>query len=150
MIAMHYLISLKTADDVQAVRRRAAERGPLFDGMPGLAHKWFLVDPQDPAYATFYLWNDPAAALSFLEGTFFHALCQTFGRPDVLLLLPTTIKLPVGNMPIATLGESGELPDDMPVIRTLDPRVGDKIDLGFGETRKGRKFEIAYHACGTG
>jgi Domain of unknown function (DUF4865) len=148
MIAMHYLINLKTADDVQAVRRRAAERGPLFDGLPGLAHKWFLVDPDKPAYATFYLWNDPAAALAFLEGPFFHALCETFGRPDVLLLLPASIRLPEGPVSVAALGDFGDLPYDMAVIRTLDPRFGGRIDLAFGEPRSGRRFEIAYHASG--
>ena len=148
MIAMHYLISLTTKDDVQAVRQRIAERGPLFDGMPGLAHKWFMVDPQDPAYGTFYLWNSPAAAISFLEGAFFHALCQTFGRPEVLLLLPTAIKLPTGRVAIATLGDCGDLPDDVPAIKTLDPRFGAKVDLIFGETVKGRQFEIGYHARG--
>jgi hypothetical protein len=146
MIAMHYLIGLKTKDDVQMVRRRAAERGPVFDGMPGLAHKWFLVDPQDPAYGTFYLWNDPAAAVSFLQGPFFHALCQTFGRPDVLLLLPTAKTLPADTVPRAALGDFGGRLGNMPAIETLDPRSGAKIDLAFGETGKGRQFEIAYHA----
>jgi hypothetical protein len=63
------------------VRRRAAERGPLFDRMPGLAFKLFLVDPVDPCYATFYLWREPEAALAFLEGAFFAALSRRSGGP---------------------------------------------------------------------
>jgi hypothetical protein len=90
---MHYAIPLNGADQVTAVRARAAERGPLFDGMAGLDVKLFLVDPVDPCYATFYLWREADAALGFLEGQFFKAL-SAFGRPEVKLLLTTAVDLP--------------------------------------------------------
>ena len=94
MLAMHYKIPLSGPEAIAAVRARAAERGPMFDGMEGLAHKLFLIDPVDPCYATFYLWREPDAALAFLEGPFFAALSQTFGRPQVLLLLTRSTDLP--------------------------------------------------------
>ena len=63
MLAMHYAIPLSGADQVASVRARAAERGPLFDGMAGLGVKLFLIDPADPCYATFYLWREADAAM---------------------------------------------------------------------------------------
>jgi hypothetical protein len=41
MLAMHYKIPLSGPEAIATVRARAAERGPLFDGMDGLAHKLF-------------------------------------------------------------------------------------------------------------
>jgi hypothetical protein len=127
------------------VRRRAAERGPLFDGMPGLALKLFLVDPVDPCYATFYLWREPEAALAFLGGAFFAALVETFGRPEVRLLLPTRIVFPPPEARQAVLG--GDSPAAS--LRCLDPRTGAGLALDFGvaaEVRSGRRFEIMYRA----
>ena len=93
MLAMHYRFTLKDQDQVAAIRRRAVERGPLFDLVPGLAHKWFLLDAKDPCYALFYLWRRPEAAQAFLEGELFTALSAAFGRPEVRLLLPVAVEL---------------------------------------------------------
>lgn len=148
MLAMHYLIRLDRPDAVEAVRRRASERGPWFDTMPGLAHKWFLVDPRDPAYATFYLWQEPEAALGFLEGPLYRALCEAFGRPDVLLLLPKQITLPEHDPPAVALSHGDPLSVGGPAVRALDPRLGARFDLVFDGAARGRRFEVAYHARG--
>jgi uncharacterized protein DUF4865 len=147
MLGMHYLIPLSGADAVAAVRRRAAERGPLFDGMAGLAEKFFLVDPADPAYATFYLWHDPQAALGFLQGSFFAALAETFGRPEVRLLLPSRIALPPDEPASAVLADIA--PDRGPAIATLDPISGHALSLVFAPGAPGRRFDVMYHARGT-
>jgi hypothetical protein len=147
MLAMHYLIRLEGADAVAAVRRRAVERGPLFDRMHGLAEKFFLVDPVDPAYATFYLWHDPRAALAFLEGAFFAALCETFGRPEVRLLLPRRIALPSDEPPTAVLTSMEA--DREAAIATLDPVRGDSLNLAFFPDVDGRRFDVMYRARGS-
>ena len=89
MLVMHYRIALSgdPADAAAAIRRRVAQRGHLFDGMPGLERKFFLLDPERPTYATLYLWREPGAALAFLRGPFFAAVIESFGRPEVRLLL---------------------------------------------------------------
>jgi hypothetical protein len=94
MLALHYAILLNGAGQISAVRQRILERGRLFDGIPGLAAKLFLIDEADPCYATFYLWRDPAAALDFLEGPLFEALTQAFRRPEVKLLLTAASGIP--------------------------------------------------------
>lgn len=147
MLAMHYAIALKGADQVAAVRARAAERGPWFDGMAGLGVKLFLIDAVEPCYATFYLWREAEAALRFLEGAFFRALAETFGRPEVKLLLTTATDLPFW------AGEALRLqvnPADgvAGVVRALDARGGDVIALAPAAAL-GRGFEVMYRAVGT-
>jgi heme-degrading monooxygenase HmoA len=96
MFVMHYRISLggDAAEAAAAIRKRVAERSHLFDGMPGLARKFFLLDAADPTYATLYLWREPDAALAFLQGPYFAAVIESFGRPEVRLLLSTSIEQP--------------------------------------------------------
>src|SRR5262245_56622341 len=120
MLAMHYKIRLEDEAAVAAVRRRAAERGPLFDGMKGLGEKLFLVDPVRPCYATFYLWEDPDAALAFLEGPFFKALSDTFGRPEVQLLLTKATALPSGLRSVALINGRPAQPLPADAVEAID------------------------------
>jgi hypothetical protein len=146
MLAMHYAISLAGPDGVAAVRKRAAERGPSFDGTPGLACKLFLVDPVDPCYATFYLWQAADAALAFLDGPGFRALTEAFGRPEVRLLLTAATELPFPAGSAIALG-----PDDgaatAGTLRALDPRTGERFALGPACGSR-RRFEVMYRAVG--
>lgn len=146
MLAMHYAIPLSGAEQVAAIRRRAAERGPLFDGLDGLETKLFLLDPLSPCYATFYLWRESSAALAFLKGAFFAALAENFGRPEVKLLLTTATQLP----PIAGEALSLEVNPargETPWVEALDPRTGDILTLAPPEA-PGRRFEVLYKALG--
>jgi hypothetical protein len=146
MLAMHYAIPLKGSDQVAAIRARAAERGPGFDDMPGLGVKLFLVDPTNPCYATFYLWRRAEAALGFLEGPFFKALCETFGRPEVMLLLSTACDLPFAAGETLAFQTAGT-DDGLSLVRALDPRSGEVIALAPA-TASGRRFEVMYRAIG--
>ena len=146
MLAMHYKIPLSGPEAIATVRARAAERGPMFDGMEGLAHKLFLIDPVDPCYATFYLWREPDAALNFLEGKFFAALSQTFGRPQVVLLLTRSTDLPFVAGDAVVLGSRQGEPKASERLWAVDPKSGEILTLGSGP--HGRRFEVMYHAHG--
>jgi hypothetical protein len=146
MLVMHYKIALADAAAVATIRTRATERGPLFDSMAGLAHKLFLVDPVDPCYATYYLWQDPAAALGFLEGPFFAALTQTFGRPEVELLLTQSTDLPFSAGETIVLDRLATTTDGAGSVRAIDPKNGEILSMGQGG--QGRRFEVMYHAVG--
>ncbi|MDE2515706.1 MAG: DUF4865 family protein [Rhodospirillales bacterium] len=145
MLAMHYAIPLRDTDQVAAIRRRAAERGPLFDAMPGLGAKLFLIDPRAPCYATFYLWRDPTAALRFLDGDFFRALCDAFGRPAVHLLLSAATSLDFAAGSALRL-QRGTVDADAPV-RACDPRDATLLGLAKQDA-PGRRFEVMYRAIG--
>ena len=146
MLAMHYAIPLTGAIDVATVRARANERGPLFDGMEGLRAKLFLVDPVVPCYATFYLWSNPDAALGFLEGDFFAALCGAFGRPQVKLLLSHASDLPFRASETVSIdtSPSGHMPRG---VSAVDPLTGDTLVLNAAASG-GRQFQVMYRAVG--
>jgi hypothetical protein len=148
MLAMHYRIPLAGPDAVEAVKRRALERGPWFDGTPGLAHKYFLVDPVQPTYATFYLWHEAEAARAFLEGPLFAALVESFGRPEVRLLLPTAVALPEIDPQSAVLSEGLLGHSHGPRVDTIDPRDGSALALHFDDSVRGQRFLLPYHARG--
>jgi len=148
MLAMSYFIRLDGLTAVAAVRRRIQERGPVFDGMPGLAHKWFLLDAADPTYGNFYLWHTPAAALGFLQGPLFRGLCDTFGRPEVKLLLPTAVDLPTSPQSAASIVNADLASPGAKRIAVLDPLDGKCSELVFRETASGQTFDVAYHAVG--
>jgi hypothetical protein len=144
MLAMHYRFELPDRAAVDAVDARVRERGPMFDGFPGMGHKWFLIDRAKPCYALFYLWHDAAGAVDLLEGPLFANLARTFGRPEVRLLLARSVLLPE-----AEPGEAFLVEDDagLAAVRAFDPRDGSKLSFGFGPG-PGRRFELVYHARG--
>jgi hypothetical protein len=142
MLLMRYNIPLKDGAQVDMVRARAKERGPLFDGMAGLAWKLFLVDPAQPTYATLYAWTDPAAATRFLDGPFFEALVATFGRPEVRLLLPRLVTPPPRDLLYVTRADAAT------DLRALDPQDGAMFNTHWGKA-DGRVFEVMYLARGS-
>lgn len=144
MLLMRYDIALDDAGQLEKVRARARERGPLFDGMDGLAWKLFLADPMEPTYATLYGWSDPAAAARFLDGPFFEALCASFGRPDVRLLLPRAVTVPPPGLLSITRCDSAT------DLSALDVRDGSSFHAQWGDAAAGagRRFEVMYLARG--
>ena len=144
MLVMHYRFELPDRAAVDAVDARVRERGPMFEGYPGMGHKWFLIDRDRPCYALFYLWDDPAGAIALLDGPLFANLARSFGRPAVRLLLARSVLLPEREPKEAYLVE-----DDAgrAAVRAYDPGNGTMLSFGFGPG-PGRRFELAYHARG--
>jgi len=92
MLAMQYVFPLADDFNMTQIRRRVAEKGPLFDDYPGLVQKAFLCndvkgsilgEEVGNSYATFYLWDSADAARAFLLGDAFRSVTQAFGRPRV-------------------------------------------------------------------
>jgi hypothetical protein len=88
MIAMQYRFDFPDGTDMSPIHRRVAEKGPGFDGLPGLEHKAFLVSDaaigQPNRYAPFYVWRSANGMREFLLSDAFAALCEAFGRPEVV------------------------------------------------------------------
>ena len=96
MLLLHYEFTLPPAFDMQAIRRRIADKCHLFDQHPGLHWKaWLLSDAshRDAAvdsvadagakrYAPLYLFEHAAAARDFLLGPLYAGVTQTFGWPQ--------------------------------------------------------------------
>jgi uncharacterized protein DUF4865 len=146
MLVMHYRIPLagEPAQAAAGICRRVAERGHLFDGMPGLERKFFLLDAANPTYATLYLWRDPDAALAFLQGPFFAAVIASFGRPAVRLLLSTAIDVPHVLPKTVTLLDRTDGVLSGSRVEAIDPLDGNGLALDFVGTGRGQRFELLY------
>ena len=83
MLVTHYAIPLADAQLVE-IRARIRVIGPDFDALPGLTAKLFLLASDAPCYALYYLWKTPDALHDFLDGPRFAALCERFGRPELM------------------------------------------------------------------
>lgn len=88
MIAMQYRFDFPGSMDMTAIHRRVVEKGPGFDGLAGLEQKAFLVSDADIGqpnrYAPFYLWRSATGMREFLLSDAFAAVCDAFGRPEVV------------------------------------------------------------------
>ena len=89
MLTMQYSHRLPADYDLQLIRQRAADRGPLWDDRQGLACKAFVATEKNRhgangnLYASIYLWRDTSAATAFLTGESFQGVIDSFGRPHV-------------------------------------------------------------------
>ena len=89
MLVTHYRHRLPADYPVDRIRARVAERGPLWDEVPGLGFKAFLARERgrhgadENAYASLYLWRETGAALDFLTDARFASVVETFGRPRI-------------------------------------------------------------------
>jgi hypothetical protein len=87
MRSLYYPITLPDSFDMRAIEHRVRDRAPAFDGLEGLALKAFLVTstahgaPKNLC-APFYVWDHAAAMAEFLGGPLFHAVTESFGRPQ--------------------------------------------------------------------
>lgn len=83
MLAMQYSIQLPENYELERIHQRVSERSKLFDALPGLAHKSYLLDGQDMVYAPFYIWSDVEEAQKFLFDDLFTGVIKAFSRPRV-------------------------------------------------------------------
>lgn len=83
MLAMQYTIQLPHGYDMNLIRARVKERIALFENLPGLAHKSYLMNEADRIYAPFYVWNDFQQARGFMLNDLFRGVVQSFSRPRV-------------------------------------------------------------------
>ncbi len=83
MHALEYHWDLEDRFNAEALRGRVAERGPLFDDLPGLRAKAFLIDEGRRRFGGFYLWESAADAERFLASDLFASSCASLGTPEV-------------------------------------------------------------------
>jgi hypothetical protein len=87
MRSLYYPITLPDEFDMRAIERRVRDRAVAFEGVEALALKAFLVTSTAQGaprnlYAPFYVWDHAAAMAEFLGGPLFHAVTESFGRPQ--------------------------------------------------------------------
>lgn len=88
MIIAQYEHRLPADYDLGIIRRRAAARGGLWDDVPELYFKAFLLreagrhGASAHSYSSLYLWRREAAFTDFISRRF-RSVIDSFGRPDI-------------------------------------------------------------------
>jgi uncharacterized protein DUF4865 len=89
MIIAHYAHRLPADYDIQIIRSRAASRGHLFDAIPELYFKAFLLRERGRfgaianEYSSLYLWRADKGFRDFLVEGRTKSITDSFGRPQI-------------------------------------------------------------------
>ena len=89
MIIAHYAHRLPADYDVDIIRNRASSRGHLFDAVPELTFKGFLLRERGRfgatanEYSSLYLWRKDEGFRNFLVDGRFKSVTDSFGRPQI-------------------------------------------------------------------
>ncbi|HEY7845365.1 MAG TPA: DUF4865 family protein [Bradyrhizobium sp.] len=89
MIIAHYAHRLPADYDVDIIRNRARSRGHLFDAVPELTFKGFLLRERGRfgaianEYSSLYLWRKDEGFRDFLANGRFKSVTDSFGRPHI-------------------------------------------------------------------
>jgi hypothetical protein len=89
MIIAHYAHRLPADYDIQIIRSRAAARGHLFDAIPKLHFKAFLLRERGRfgaianEYSSLYLWRADRGFRDFLVDGRTKSVTDSFGRPQI-------------------------------------------------------------------
>ncbi|HLZ02857.1 MAG TPA: DUF4865 family protein [Bradyrhizobium sp.] len=89
MIIAHYAHRLPADYDIGIIRNRASARGHLFDAIPELYFKAFLLRERGRfgaianEYSSLYLWRKDEGFRDFLVGGRTKSVTDSFGRPQI-------------------------------------------------------------------
>jgi hypothetical protein len=89
MIIAHYGHRLPADYDIAIIRDRVKQRGSLFDDVPELYFKGFLLRERGRHgaiandYSSLYLWRTDQGFRDFLAGGRFKSVTDSFGRPQI-------------------------------------------------------------------
>ena len=89
MITVHYAHRLPADYDVSNIRARARQRGPLWDAVPELCFKAFLLRERGRSgaaasnYSSLYLWRQDEAFRNFLVDGRYRVVTDSFGRAEI-------------------------------------------------------------------
>jgi hypothetical protein len=89
MIIAHYAHRLPTDYDLGIIRDRIVQRGPLWDDVPGLHFKGFLLRERGRfgaianEYSSLYLWQTDEALRDALLSGRYKTVTDSFGRPPI-------------------------------------------------------------------
>lgn len=89
MLIAHYLHRLPAEHDLAGIRARAQQRGPLWDAMPELGFKAFLLRERGQhgaianSYSSLYLWRQESGFRDFLVDGRYRTVTESFGRAAI-------------------------------------------------------------------
>lgn len=89
MTIAHYLHRLPSDYDLNIIRERALQRGPLWDAVPGLRFKAFLLGEKGlhgasgHSYSSLYLWDSAERVRDFLVEGRYQGVIDSYGRAPI-------------------------------------------------------------------
>ncbi len=83
MHALEYVWNLGDRFDAAALRKRVEERRAVYESLPGLLSKAFLLDEASRRFGGFYVWRDTQDADHFLRSDIFAASRAAMGEPEI-------------------------------------------------------------------
>jgi hypothetical protein len=89
MTIAHYIHRLPADYDIGVIRKRAKERGALWDAVPELHFKGFLLRERGrfgaiaSSYSSLYLWRKDEAFRDFLVSGRYKVVTDSFGRAEI-------------------------------------------------------------------
>jgi hypothetical protein len=83
MHALEYVWNLGDRFDATALRKRVVDRKSLYENLPGLISKAFLLDETLRRFGGFYIWRGAQDADLFLQSEIFAASRAAMGEPEI-------------------------------------------------------------------
>lgn len=135
MFAMQYSHRLPADYDLEIIRQRVAQRGPLWDDTQGLIFKLFALQRRQQhgasgnVYASIYLWSDSDAAVRFLTDDRFNAVVDAFGRPQIETWLPLDARNGRARKPLSVYRHEREIDamEDRAALRAAEVELNRSI-----------------------
>ncbi|MGH9023110.1 MAG: DUF4865 family protein [Acidimicrobiia bacterium] len=83
MFAMTSYFSLPEQTDWESMRELARTRAIVYQSVPGLRAKAFIVDPERRLYGANYVWESREAIDRFLSSELFAGIVAKLGQPEM-------------------------------------------------------------------
>lgn len=80
MYALSVRFILPETTDWDAMRQLARDRAPMYEALPGLVAKAFVLDPQTREYGGNYVWESVEALDAFLASDLFRGVVAKLGE----------------------------------------------------------------------
>ena len=136
MIIVQYAHRLPADYDISLMRSRAKARGHLFDAIPELYFKAFVLRERgrfgatQNEYGAVYLWRKDEGFRDFLVDGRTRSITDTFGRPQI----ETRWSIVLGNNSFGLDGDAGLLRNPGAGSDPgLQPTFGDELGVGLGD-----------------
>jgi len=83
MHALEYVWNLGDRFDAAALRKRVGDRKGLYEGLPGLVSKAFVMNETNRQFGGFYVWRTSEDADRFLKSELFAGSRAAMGEPEI-------------------------------------------------------------------
>jgi hypothetical protein len=135
MIIAHYGHRLPAAYDLDQVRQRTSQRGPVWDSRPDLYFKAFLLRENGRygaianSFSSLYLWRADEAFRDWLASGGFKIVTDSFGRAEIATRVVLDARKGCGGSARFAYREDIDIPVDADLTATFAQEIDRNRDL---------------------